>query len=318
MNFIVYLDLILGGLLESFNINMDSASNNKMDLTTVTWDHAVNSKDKMQQAMTSNAMMIEADVVAGHIMDGEDMVVDENQEKIAIMGHPPNVVSDLSLQEFLHDWNRTTKGLKLDFKSTDAFLLALPVMENMFKDLPQGRTPWLNADILPGPGPGGNPGVDADIFLRASVKNFPNSMLSLGWTTKRNDFGAYSESYINSMVDVLFKNKYMKPVTYAVRASFAVNSIAELQYLLETSPVGSTLTVWCSDSKDVVDHVKLVNLVRTIGPKKVYLDLPDVMSRAYLDMEATTSAAAGSDSCVTTLNTLMLASTTMLMKTLFL
>lgn len=91
------------------------------------------------------------------------------------------------------------------------------------------------------------------------------------------------------MVDVLFKNKYMKPVTYAVRAAFAVNAITELQYLLETSPVGSTLTVWCSDSLDVIDNAKLVRLIKTVGPDRVYLDLPDDKSKMFFDMYATSS-----------------------------
>jgi len=94
----------------------------------------------------------------------------------------------------------------------------------------------------------------------------------------------YSEHYINDMVDVLFKNKYMKPVTYAVRASFAVNSISELQYLLETSPVGSTLTVWCSDSQDIINYPNLVQLINTVGQNRVYLDLPDEMSKIFFEM----------------------------------
>jgi hypothetical protein len=97
----------------------------------------------------------------------------------------------------------------------------------------------------------------------------------------------YSENHINDMVDVLFKNKYMKPVTYAVRASFAVNSISELQYLLETSPVGSTLTVWCSDPKDIINYPKLVQLINTVGKNRVYLDLPGEMSKVFFEMYST-------------------------------
>jgi len=105
----------------------------------------------------------------------------------------------------------------------------------------------------------------------------------------------YSENYINDMIDVLFKTKYMKPVTYAVRAAFAVNSIPELQYLLETSPVGSTLTVWCSDTEDIINYPKLNQLVNTVGANRVYLDLPDSMSKVFFDMY-TTSGAGNSDS----------------------
>lgn len=94
----------------------------------------------------------------------------------------------------------------------------------------------------------------------------------------------YSENYINNMIDELFKIKYMKPVTYAVRASFAVNSIPELQYLLETSPAGSTLTIWCSDPKDIINYPKLVQLIKTVGVNRVYLDLPDNMSKTFVEM----------------------------------
>ncbi|KAL5235467.1 hypothetical protein ACI65C_002877 [Semiaphis heraclei] len=239
-------------------------------------------------AVTGESKMIEADVITGHLVDE---VEGEKTDRIPIMGHPPSITSDLSLEEFLNAWNSSNKIIKLDFKSTEAFKLASPVIENAFKDAPPNRLPWLNADILPGPGPGDSPGVDADTFLKVSSKSFPDSILSLGWTTKRNDNDKYSEHYINDMVDVLFKNKYMKPVTYAVRASFAVNSISELQYLLETSPVGSTLTVWCSDSQDIINYPNLVQLINTVGENRVYLDLPDEMSKIFFQMYKSSSVA---------------------------
>ncbi|XP_015371164.1 PREDICTED: protein FAM151B isoform X2 [Diuraphis noxia] len=283
MNLMVCIDFILGVMMQVFNIQTDQTS-----LITATWDHAVNSKAKLQSALTSESKMIEADVITGHLVDE---VEGEKTERIPIMGHPPSITSDLSLQEFLNAWNNSNKIIKLDFKSTEAFKLASPVIENAFKDSPPNRLPWLNADILPGPGPGDSPGVDADTFLKVSSKSFPDSILSLGWTTKRNDNDKYSEHYINDMVDVLFKNKYMKPVTYAVRASFAVNSISELQYLLETSPVGSTLTVWCSDSQDIINYPNLVQLINTVGENRVYLDLPDEMSKIFFEMYTSSSVA---------------------------
>lgn len=96
------------------------------------------------------------------------------------------------------------------------------------------------------------------------------------------------------MVDVLFKNKYMKPVTYAVRASFAANSVPELKYLLETSPVGSTLTVWCSDPLDMISYPALAQLVQAVGEKRVYLDLPEDKAKTFFDVYSAATAAAGS------------------------
>lgn len=108
----------------------------------------------------------------------------------------------------------------------------------------------------------------------------------------------YSENYINGMVDVLFKARYMSPVTYAVRASFAMNSVRELQYLLDTSPAGSTLTVWCSDPADALDTGKLVGLVNAVGPDRVYLDLPDDKSKEFFDAYAAATAGAGNSAGV--------------------
>lgn len=88
------------------------------------------------------------------------------------------------------------------------------------------------------------------------------------------------------MLDTLFRMKHMKPVTYAVRAAFAVNSINELQYLLETSPAGSTLTIWCSDNLDIIDYPKLVQLINTVGVNRTYLDLPNDKSETFFEMYA--------------------------------
>ena len=58
------------------------------DLSLVTWSHATNSHALLHQALVDDTMMIEADVSIGP--DGQP-----------IMAHPPAIVSDLSLQQFL-------------------------------------------------------------------------------------------------------------------------------------------------------------------------------------------------------------------------
>lgn len=69
--------------------------------------------------------MIEADVFIGKLIVGKEIKEDQ-----VIMAHGPDeVYSDLSLEDFLkqvHEMNTVkpteAKGIKLDFKSTDAFL----------------------------------------------------------------------------------------------------------------------------------------------------------------------------------------------------
>ena len=58
------------------------------DLSQVSWSHATNSHHDLDEALTSDVMMIEADVSIGP--DGQP-----------IMAHPPATTSDLTLQNFL-------------------------------------------------------------------------------------------------------------------------------------------------------------------------------------------------------------------------
>jgi len=80
---------------------------------------------------SGESKMIEADVITGHLIDEPE--IGDKTDRIPIMGHPPAITSDLSLSEFLEACKDSNKKLKLDFKSTEAFTLALPVMENAFK-----------------------------------------------------------------------------------------------------------------------------------------------------------------------------------------
>jgi len=58
----------------------------------------------------------------------------------------------------------------------------------------------LNADILPGPVNSTTQPVDADTFLELSVRLFPSSTLSVGWTTRYGGLiitGSYSEEQVS-------------------------------------------------------------------------------------------------------------------------
>jgi hypothetical protein len=62
-------------------------------------------------------MMLEADVVLGTLKGGSG-------EEIPVMAHPPDNVSDLSLQNFLTEVMSATQqghrcGIKLDFKTVE-------------------------------------------------------------------------------------------------------------------------------------------------------------------------------------------------------
>lgn len=89
------------------------------------------------------------------------------------------------------------KGLKLDFKTIEAFEASLPILNEYYPKVRQFNKHqlqydlyftcyqvefplWFNADILPGPGENNNKvPVDAHRFLDGAA-NFPESKLSLG------------------------------------------------------------------------------------------------------------------------------------------
>lgn len=120
----------------------------KDDLTLVTWSHATNSKQKLEDALRNNSiMMMEADVVMGRIYGENDTVPIQ-----PVMAHTPDVYSDITLKQFLQTILKTLaedagikKGIKLDFKSLDAAeggLAAVFAIKN------QIICPlWVNADI---------------------------------------------------------------------------------------------------------------------------------------------------------------------------
>lgn len=66
--------------------------------------------------------MLEADVVLGNL--------NNNTEMIPIMAHPPNTTSDLSLEDFLNITSNSRMGIKLDFKTDEAFENSKSILKN--------------------------------------------------------------------------------------------------------------------------------------------------------------------------------------------
>ncbi|XP_071454758.1 protein FAM151B isoform X2 [Hetaerina americana] len=246
------------------------------DLTKVTWAHAVNSMRLLKGALEGNVMMLEADVVLGTLVDSPG-------EILPIMGHPPANTSDISLEQFLdHVGEKRSKGIKLDFKTTEAFKASLPVL-GKFKD-EMVFPVWLNADILQGPVESQKTPVDADAFLYACRTIFPQVTLSVGWTTlygsdegyepPENSTPAYSQRHVLDMLDALRMNSVSQPVTFPVRAGLAAASASPMVELLGSEGNGNTLTIWSAKS-DPVDVAALKSLIERVGRKRVYVDVPE-------------------------------------------
>nr|CAD7406038.1 unnamed protein product [Timema cristinae] len=241
------------------------------DLTKVTWAHAVNSEDDFNKALKDKVMMLEADVDMGR-----KGIFSFN--KIPIMVHPPATRSDMSLKEFLNKVAAAKSvGAKLDLKSIEAVEESIKIIRDMIEKL---KFPlWLNADILKGPVNSIIRPLDADIFLSLCTRNLPEATLSLGWTL----FyaapvivpGKYEAKHITQMKDALTRNNVTQPVTFAVDASLAAQSLDTLPALMNIPGITDiTLSVFLSQPA-FVNISQLTMLIKTFGKDRVYVDLPE-------------------------------------------
>lgn len=105
---------------------------------------------------------------------------------------------------------------------------------------------WLNADIFKGPG-GKDPILNLNDFNNI-FKNATNLVLSVGYTTNYSPFYSYSKNHIiNTLPDIInFKNKFnIKHVTFAIRASYAVQSLNILNKLIYSEDLNNcSITFW--------------------------------------------------------------------------
>ncbi|XP_011144690.1 protein FAM151B isoform X2 [Harpegnathos saltator] len=253
----------------------------KGNLTKIVWAHAVNSKAELEAALSSDdIMMLEADVVLGKLNETDNSSIAE----IPIMAHPPSKESDLSLEEFLNSTiqNNGTKGIKLDFKTIQAFEKSRPILTKLRANL---KFPvFINADIFSGSVNATAIPVNAKDFLEGAVETIPECTLSVGWTTRYGKEyniteGRYTPEQIKMMTDVLAEKQIKQSVTYPVRAGLAANDIETVKVLLKnTTSDNATLTIWSSEG-DSVNVAQLSKLIQDVGIDKVYVDVPEDLKK---------------------------------------
>ena len=222
-------------------------------------------------------MMIEADVNLGFDLDGSI------SEMVPIMAHPPNIISDLSLERFLlttiqalEDNPGLRKGIKLDFKRTDILKDSLQIVQNLLDriDCPL----WINADIINGPGIFPlTTKVDPNVFLTAVKEYVPEATFSPGFTTSALANPPNYEKYqMDEMIEKLQVYQILGyKITFPIRGLFAAASYDVIKYLLDatsTSTVNTTLTVWGTDPITDEELEALKGFIQTVGKDRVYVD----------------------------------------------
>ena len=237
----------------------------------ITWLHATNSPKKLEQGLSGDTMMLEADVLMrNNMVNGTP-----------VMAHPPAVDSNLTLKSFLIQTTNSTKGIKLDFKTIEVVEPSLKMTKNVTFGQKVENPIWLNADILPGPCydkvcvP-----VDHVRFLSLCKKYFPNGTLSIGWTTGTNMTAPenfYNWSQVLPMGQLVSQNA--QPITFPVRAILVRRSWEQLHWLLDLSET-FTITIW-SSTTDNLDVQDLVALRHSVSNKRIYSDLPPDQEKAF-------------------------------------
>ena len=215
-------------------------------------------------------MMLEADV----LLRGQGT---PNQTDIPVMAHPPDIDSDITLEEWITRVITTDKGVKLDFKSIEVLEPAMLVL-NQFRG--SYKQPiWLNSDIFNGPNSPDSTPVNATRFREIILEHFPECTLSIGWKTLYPGLEIYTEEMIEEMAT--YARDLQQPITYPVRARFVKDSWTNLKSLLDESR-GYTLSIW-SGSSDIVDPDDLVFVRQNAEADRVYYDLPEWLMNAFLD-----------------------------------
>lgn len=254
----------------------------KNNLTKIVWAHAVNNLKALEDNLNNaNVMMLEGDVRMGLKVNETDKT-----KIVPIMSHDAGKESDLTLEEFVNKVpTNSTKGVKLDFKTTEAIEGSKATLEKLTK---VSYPVFINADIVQGPG-GNATEVKEEGFLKIA-KEYSNLIVSVGWTTGWNNDAknaSYSDKDIETMNNTLKAKELKQPITYAVRAALAANSHSQMKKLVKDT--NNTLTIWSAEN-DVVNATELSKLIKDVGVENVYLDVPEKLKKE-LDLNGASSMA---------------------------
>jgi Uncharacterized conserved protein (DUF2181) len=185
------------------------------------WSHGTNTIEKCCDAIRDPVVTaIEADVIIGR-----DLRSPLEKPHIPVMSHPPHLESDLSAATFLdlvtkggaektNDARSLSKHIKLDFKHFEAVAPTL----RMFKSLDangNGKTVFLNADVLAGPGKSPiDVTVPADEFIHTCLEHFSganaqllskghNYAFSLGFKVEIHSPSGHTDDHLREMASLV-------------------------------------------------------------------------------------------------------------------
>ncbi|KAM8839492.1 protein FAM151A [Synchiropus picturatus] len=237
----------------------------KPDGLLAKWFHRANSKEEMNKALESDAMILEADVT----LEGYGT---PNEKPVPIMAHPPSIYSNNTLDEWLDAVLSSRKGVKLDFKALKSVGLSLDLLRQKNQSRGINRPVWLNADILVGPNvPSYMPTVNGTRFLQLIQEKFPDVTLSTGWMVGYAP-PFFTNSYSRAMVEDMYNMVKDLPqmVTFPVHALLVRKGWQHISWLLSQSSRFS-LTLWQGSTHPNVSDLLFVR--DNSHPARVYYDI---------------------------------------------
>ncbi|EPY84564.1 hypothetical protein CB1_000466010 [Camelus ferus] len=232
----------------------------------VNWYHAANSQEDMKAALSSDAMVLEADVTVEGLGTA-------NETGLPIMAHPPAIYSDNTLEQWLETvLTSSQKGIKLDFKSIKAVGPSLDLLRRLTSEGRVRRPVWINADIQRGPNVPIPIEINATRFLALAQEKYPEATLSTGWTTLYLPMfpnSTYTRAMVEKMQELV--GALPQKVTFPLYALMARSAWPYFSWLLGQSERYS-LTLWqaTSDSVSVDD---LLYIRDNTAPHQVYYDI---------------------------------------------
>nr|XP_006200587.1 protein FAM151A [Vicugna pacos] len=232
----------------------------------VNWYHAANSQEDMKAALSSDAMVLEADVTVEGLGTA-------NETGLPIMAHPPAIYSDNTLEQWLEKvLTSSQKGIKLDFKSIKAVGPSLDLLRRLTSEGRVRRPVWINADIQRGPNVPIPIEINATRFLALAQEKYPEATLSTGWTTLYLPMfpnSTYTRAMVEKMQELV--GALPQKVTFPLYALMARSAWPHFSWLLGQSERYS-LTLWqaTSDSVSVDD---LLYIRDNTAPHQVYYDI---------------------------------------------
>lgn len=197
-------------------------------LSDVRHCHFTNTFSEMKHGLEHDYNFFEGDV---RLEAGLRRLPGVDRFREPIMGHDPDDVRGLSLDEWLEVGKASGRGLKLDIKQAAAVPQILSrVKEHGIDD----EMLIFNGDVLRGPGaPGKLAFLAGRIFqdmtmdlddLRQIRAEFPGSLISLGAYTGRQPEGTtYSEQQLDRLAELA--DELGGPISFPLRAEFVTPAV---------------------------------------------------------------------------------------------